>query len=85
MNTMSDASPRWIALTVLAAFTVAAGAWVLYAEHTLVGYALLLAGGVGFAAMWVWRTEATKHALRAILWGLIWFVTGGGSFRNPRR
>jgi hypothetical protein len=75
---MTGSSSRWIVLILVLAFATVAGVCMLYVEHSRVGYLLALGGSGGFAAMWIARREATKAALRTILEGIVWFVTGGG-------
>ena len=76
---MMDEPRHWVPLTVMVLVAILAGGSVLFTERTLVGWVVLLVASLVLAFMWVWHTDATKRALRTILWVLIWFITGGGS------
>jgi hypothetical protein len=82
---MPEGSPRWIALTTATVVAVVVGIFALIVERSLFGYLTLIAGALGFAAIWTVRRDATELALRAIAWAIIWFVTGGGGPGSHRR
>jgi hypothetical protein len=83
-GTMPEGSPSWTALTTLDVIAMLVGAVVLILERAFIGYVTFAAGVVAFVAMWILRREATKQALRAIVWGIIWSVTGWGGPWNDR-